>query len=92
MDTPGKRALYNNLKGGLHRVSDQAADYLVDGDPVLTLALRIDEAVRRVRPDDWRGHQAKENQIKREALLPLLGNDASEVERVFKIIFQQHEY
>jgi type I restriction enzyme R subunit len=53
--------------------------------------LAIDEAVRRVRPDDWRGHQAKENEIKR-ALLPLLHNDAPEVERLFLIIKQQSEY
>jgi type I restriction enzyme R subunit len=55
------------------------------------LALQIDEAVKRVRPADWRGHQARENQIKREALLPLLGNLA-EVERIFLIIKQQAEY
>jgi len=55
------------------------------------LALQIDETVRRVRPDDWRGHQARENEIKR-ALLPLLSNDECEVERVFLIIKQQREY
>jgi type I restriction enzyme, R subunit len=45
-----------------------------------------------VRPDDWRGNQARENQIKREALLPLLENDVEEVERVFQIIKKQQEY
>ena len=44
-----------------------------------------------VRPDDWRGHQARENEIKR-ALLPLFDNDVQEVERVFLIIKQQREY
>ena len=52
------------------------------------LAIQIDETVKRVRPDDWRGNQSRENQIKR-ALLPLLNND---VERVFRIIKQQKEY
>jgi type I restriction enzyme, R subunit len=56
------------------------------------LALQIDEAVKRVRPADWRGHQARENQIKREALLPLLGNNVAEVERIFLIIKQQAKY
>jgi len=56
------------------------------------LALKIDDAVKRVRPDDWRGNQARENQIKREALLPLLENDVAEVERVFLIIKEQKEY
>jgi hypothetical protein len=62
--------------------AENAPDY---GDPALTLALLIDETVHRVKPDQFRGHQAKENEIKR-ALLPLLGNDPVEVERIFKII------
>jgi type I restriction enzyme R subunit len=74
LDTPGKRALWNNL--GKDEV----------------LALKIDDAVKRVRPDDWRGNQAKENQIKREALLPRLGNNVDEVERIFLIIKAQKEY
>jgi len=86
LNTPGKRALYNNLKKPTvpsdDRVADEAGAY---GDPVLTLALLIDETVHRVKPDQFRGHQAKENEIKR-ALLPLLGNDLAEVERIFKII------
>jgi type I restriction enzyme R subunit len=55
------------------------------------LAIQIDETVKLVRPDDWRGHQARENEIKR-ALLPLMDNDTNEVERVFLIIKQQREY
>jgi len=55
------------------------------------LALKIDEAVKNVRPDAWRGHQAKENIIK-AALYPLLGNDKDEVEKIFLILKAQHEY
>lgn len=73
LNTPGKRALYNNLK------KDEA------------LALKIDETVRRVRPNAFRGNQAKENVIK-AALFPLLGNDHAEVERIFLIIKVQPEY
>ena len=65
--------------------------YRTDEGPKLSLALAIDETVRRVRPDDWRGHQARENEIKR-AMFPLLGNDAQEVERLFLIIKAQREY
>ena len=54
------------------------------------LALKIDEAVKRVRPDDWKGVQAREQVIK-AALFETL-KDRNEVERIFKIIFQQHEY
>jgi type I restriction enzyme R subunit len=56
-----------------------------------TLALKIDETVQRVRPNAFRGNQAKENVIK-AALLPLLGNDPLEVERIFLIIKAQTEY
>ncbi len=73
LNTPGKRALFNNLGGNE------------------ALALKIDETVRTVKPNAFRGHQARENVIK-AALLPLLGNDKAEVERIFKIIVAQTEY
>jgi type I restriction enzyme, R subunit len=61
-------------------------------DPKLRLAVDIDEAVKRERHADWRGNAARENHIKREALLPLLNNDVAEAERIFDIIKQQSEY
>ena len=54
------------------------------------LALKIDETVKRVRPDGWRGELARERVIK-AALYGLLQNEA-EVERIFLIIKQQREY
>jgi len=54
------------------------------------LAIRIDETVKHVRPDGWRGVQAREQIIKR-ALYDVL-NDTDEVERIFLIIRQQREY
>jgi type I restriction enzyme R subunit len=91
LDTPGKRALYNNLRASPTRqFAEDAGVYHVDGDPALKLALEIDSAVKRSRPDDWRGIQAREQVIKR-ALYDVL-KDVEEVERLFKIIFQQHEY
>ncbi|MDR5835641.1 type I restriction endonuclease subunit R [Caballeronia sp. LZ034LL] len=81
LDTGGKRALFNNLKAAESHTSEQA----------LALALDIDRAVRRVRPDGWRGVLPRENVIK-QALWDILGND-SEVERIFLIIeAQQQEY
>ena len=75
-----------------HAVTRHRQRYSAAADNhTLALAVAIDETVRRVRPDDWRGHQAKENEIKR-ALLPLLDNDAQEVERIFLIIKAQSEY
>ena len=72
LDTPGKRALFNNLS----KNED--------------LALRIDDAVKKVRPDSWRGVQARE-QVVKAALYGVL-QDVAEVERVFLIIKAQAEY
>ena len=55
------------------------------------LALKIDKAVREARPHDWRGNLVKERMVKR-ALLPLLGDDMVEMERIFAIISAQGEY
>lgn len=72
LDTPAKRALYNNLN------QDEG------------LALKIDETVKRVRPNAFRGNEARERIIK-GSLLPLLGSE-EEVERIFLIIKAQTEY
>ncbi len=72
LDTPGKRAIYNNLG------KNEA------------LALRIDEAVRKSRPDGWRGVQSKERAIK-AAIFNILKEEAA-VERIFAIIREQAEY
>ena len=54
------------------------------------LALKIDEVVKKARPDGWRGIQARE-QVVKAALYGVL-QDESEVERIFLIIKQQAEY
>jgi len=54
------------------------------------LALRIDETVKQVRPDGWRGSGPKESVIKK-ALFDIL-KDAGEVERIFTLIKAQSEY
>jgi type I restriction enzyme R subunit len=85
----GLRAIYNNLKAR-PRAADSDNDGAQAGGPVLALAMRIDAKVREVRPDDWRGHQAKEQVIKR-GLYEVLG-DEGEVENLFRIIKAQGEY
>jgi type I restriction enzyme, R subunit len=72
LNTPGKRALYNNLKLDLE------------------LALKVDERIRQVRPDGWRGVQTREQVIK-AALYEVL-KDVAEVERIFPVIKAQSEY
>ncbi len=91
--SPGLRAVYDNL-GGDASVDDGAHQAEVMAsypDTRLELAVCIDETVKQVRHADWRGNAPRENAIKR-ALLPVLGNDVDEVERIFRIIEQQPEY
>ena len=95
LDTPGKRALFNNLRPPGAARPDRAAEaagiYYPEVDATLAMALEIDATVRQVRPADWRGQRTRENIIK-AALLPLLGNDQVAVERIFLILFKQTEY
>ncbi|MCH8853810.1 MAG: HsdR family type I site-specific deoxyribonuclease, partial [Planctomycetes bacterium] len=94
--SPALRALYNNLKAGEDtparpkRVADPQAMHIVSDDPVLDLAVELDAEVKRVKPDGWRGVQAREQVIKL-ALFKIL-NDEAEVERIFLIIKAQREY
>jgi type I restriction enzyme R subunit len=54
------------------------------------LAIKIDVAVKRIRPDGWRDVQTREQVIK-AALFDIL-EDEAEVERIFLIIKNQREY
>ncbi len=94
--SPALRALYNNLKNAgrtparADRVAEAPDAYVASGDPVLKKAVEIDATVKRVRPDGWRGVQAKEQVIK-AALYERL-QDEAEVERIFLIVKAQGEY
>ena len=92
LNTPGRRALYNNLpKTMLSGKQPRAASASgAAGDDVLDLALKIDYTVKAVRHDGWRGVQAREQVIK-QALFGIL-QDVEEVERIFLIINAQKEY
>ena len=81
LDTAGKRALFNNLKVANGHSPEEA----------LSLSLELDAAVKRVRPDGWRGVLPRENVIK-QALWDILKDDR-EVERIFGIVeAQKQEY
>lgn len=54
------------------------------------LAILVDVAVHSSRRADWRGNIPSENLIKQEMFKVL--KDKTEVERIFQIVKQQHEY
>jgi type I restriction enzyme R subunit len=96
LDTPGRRAIYNNLKppdasqSQVRYAADSSANFGQRDDPTLELALAIDRVVRDSRPAGWRGVEPRERVIK-QALYELL-KDVDEVERIFLIIREQAEY
>lgn len=79
LDSPGKRAVFNVL-----------SPELPDVDAGVELTLKVDETIRKVRPDGWRGVQAKEQVIK-AALFGIL-QDVDQVEKLFTVITAQGEY
>ena len=94
LNTPGRRALYDNLKqaphGGAGVASDATPIWNKSEGDALDLAVKIDETVKATRPDGWRGVQTREQVIK-AALYGIL-QDVDEVERLFLIIKKQKEY
>lgn len=88
----GLRALYNNLRQGAAAAADSNASPPEPGaeDPVLTLAVQLDEAIKRARPDGWRGIETRERVVK-AAMYEVL-KDVDEVERIFPIVKAQREY
>jgi len=96
LNTPGRRALFNNLErgsslDGASPSAESSPSYAnARNNEMLELAVKIDETVKRTRPDGWRGVQARERVIK-AALFGILQNEDA-VERIFLIIKQQKEY
>ena len=91
LDTPGRLALYNNLKGRVpaNRAAEPIAPF-GEIDANTALALRLDDGIKRHRPDDWRGEPALEQMVKQAMYAVLLNVD--EVNRLFPIVFAQKEY
>jgi type I restriction enzyme R subunit len=90
-----RRALYNNLKDSVVLKKPEEVKGLQEaaargGDPALSLAVLLDEAVRRSCQDGWRGVETRERAIKRELFETL--KNGEEVERIFPIIKAQREY
>lgn len=59
-------------------------------DHDVDLAVQIDERIKAIRPADWRGVPAREQEIKR-AIYDIV-QDVEKTEAIFAIIFHQREY
>lgn len=91
LKTKGQLALYNNLKDSPSAATAQEpAGALQPGEAALDRALQLDAAIKRERPDNWRGVVAKEQMVK-QAMFNVLKN-VDEVNRLYPIVFGHPEY
>lgn len=93
-----RRAIYNTLQASeintdeikhldvLH-VAEQSTSYHYDLDPLVMLAVKIDENIKANKHDDFRGHQAREQSMKGHLYEILKNHDL--VERIFLIVKAQ---
>jgi type I restriction enzyme R subunit len=56
-----------------------------------TLALQVDEAVRKSRQDEWRGHPVKLRKVKL-AIQTALGDDEARADKLFELVKNQPDY
>lgn len=88
INSGARRALYDNLKdidglGETAGVSDSP-------DPAAQVALAVDDAIRKVKKADWRGHRIKEREV-RSAIKDILRIDAL-TDQIFGIAKAQRDY
>jgi type I restriction enzyme, R subunit len=56
-----------------------------------TIAIRIDDAVRRTRKDGWRGNRFKEREV-RNVVREELGKYRTRANEIFELVKNQREY
>ncbi len=88
INTPGRRALYDNLDGASLAAEDEQGQGWERREK---LALELDQEIRKQRQDGWRGHPIKERLV-RKAIRRILGDNPELVNRVFEVVKNQHEY
>jgi len=77
-----------NTPSAIKTMGQKALYNNLSNDENLTLV--VDERIKYVRQDSWRGNEPKEKLIQ-QAIFEVLKNK-EEVERIFKIIWEQKEY
>lgn len=94
INSPTRRALYDNLKDvndltGLVRTPENRAAESAK-DIAEAAALSLDDAIRGVKKDDWRGTKPKQKEV-RNAIKSVLSDDEL-VNEIFKIVKNQRDY
>lgn len=94
LDTPAKRALFDNLKGkvsadDLRPMADVVAE--APDDWARHAAKAVDNAVRAVKKDNWRGMRAKQIEV-RNAIKSVFTDDHPLVGELYAIIEKRHDY
>ena len=82
-----QRALFDNVVGIGLQEDDKARR--------AEIALVLDETIRSVRRDDWRGHTLKEREVRRaieKVVLTELGDNAVDIDALFELVKNQDEY
>lgn len=85
--TPSLRALYDNLDEREPSTHEWHKRYQADGPIGVreAKAIALDEAIRSVKKDEWRGNKFKITEV-RNAIKSILGDDANQVKVIFDIV------
>ena len=92
INSPARRALYDNLKDVEGLAVQNRQDWVADstGDVREAAALAVDRAIFNVKKAGWRGHRFKEREV-RIAIKSVLGDDDL-VDNIFAIVKAQRDY
>ncbi|RME81583.1 MAG: HsdR family type I site-specific deoxyribonuclease [Caldilineae bacterium] len=92
IDTPARRALYDNLRDRPELEAIEVEEHVgTDVDLAELLALEIDTVVQNTRQAEWRGNRIKERRICK-AIAEVIGPHDDLVQFLFEIVKNQDEY
>lgn len=91
LNTPGRLALYNNLKAWVttNTAGQPHAPY-GGNDATVAMVMALDASIKEHRPDGWRGMTAREQLVK-QAIYNVV-KDIDAVNRIYPIVFAHKEY
>ena len=87
--TQAQRALFDNIVPAVSGLLE------TDNARRAQIALTLDETIRSVRRDDWRGHTLKAREVRRaieKVVLSELGDNAVDIDALFELVKNQDEY